>query len=74
METFLYAYLLIAFILFMLLTTLMHIVGIDNLKNAMNVEDFEDIDFDSPMLYVGFAFACLIWPYSIIFFVQNKDR
>ena len=68
-------YFIIGFSLYLLLITIINMVGIDNLKKMTDDKDINELDFNAPMFQLIFALICTItWPLIIMYLIINYNK
>lgn len=68
-------YFIIGFSLYLLLITIINIIGIDNLKKMTDDKDINELDFNAPMFQLIFALIWTIaWPLIIMYLIINYNK
>jgi hypothetical protein len=73
--SFIHIYLTIGVLWYLIIVSLMYLVGIDNIKELMRRENIEDIDINGPMTHLILMFLCVvIWPFTIMWLINENTK
>ena len=74
MNNFFFAYIIIGFLFYTLILSLIYHIGIDNIKNVTDDEDVKNLDFEAFSTNIILLIACVfLWPITLLYVLLNNN-
>jgi hypothetical protein len=74
MNNFFFVYIIIGFLFYTIILSLIYHIGIDNIKNVTDDEDIKNLNFESFSTNIILLILCVfLWPITLLYVLLNNN-
>lgn len=74
MNNFFFVYIIIGFLFYTIILSLIYQIGIDNIKNVTDDEDIKNLNFESFSTNIILLILCVfLWPITLLYVLLNNN-
>lgn len=75
MNNFFFVYIIIGFLFYTIILSLIYHIGIDNIKNITDDEDIKNLNFESFSTNIILLITCVfLWPVTVLYVLLNNNN
>ena len=75
MNNFFFAYVIIGFLFYTIILSMIYHIGIDNIKNLTDDEDIKKLDFEALSTNIILLILCVfLWPVILLYLLLSNNK
>lgn len=75
MNNFFFAYVIIGFLFYTIILSMIYHIGIDNIKNLTDDEDIKNLDFEAFSTNIILLILCVfLWPITLLYLLLSNNN
>ena len=75
MNNFFFVYIIIGFLFYTIILSLIYHIGIDNIKNVTDDEDIKNLNFESFSTNIILLIVCVfLWPIILLYLLLSNNK
>lgn len=75
MNNFFFTYIIIGFLFYTIILSLIYYIGIDNIKNVTDDEDIKNLDLEAFSTNIILLILCVfLWPVTVLYLLLSNNK